>query len=180
MYTNLRNRTILFGALLLLIPLGIQFFAVRPLQQSRARATQEMKADIQKNSAVFSKLQESFQEKNREKQRYDSSTLPRAILDTDNVILFLTQVESIGSSHGVAITINFGSEFKSKTKGVQTIPTTIRVRGEYANILSFLRSLEQEPYYITSASVTLARSNVDQLNTNQQIELIYNGETTWK
>ncbi|MBI2426740.1 MAG: hypothetical protein HYV34_02740 [Candidatus Kerfeldbacteria bacterium] len=181
MYSNLRNRTILFGLLFLIAPLAIQLFAVRPLQHSRAVLTQEIKADIQKNSTVFSRLQQSFQESNRERQRYEASTLPQALLDKDSVITFFTGLEALGNSRDIAVTITFGSELKQDTNGVQTIATTIHGRGEYMNILSFLRSLEQEPYYVTSTSISIVRAAVaGESSTNPQIELIINGETNWK
>ncbi|MFA5029251.1 MAG: type 4a pilus biogenesis protein PilO [Patescibacteria group bacterium] len=84
---------------------------------------------------------------------------------------FFTQLENLASQNGLLINLNPDLDGKDLGDGIKQIPLQINLVGEYPQLLGFLRSVENLPYYY-NLDLLLASTNSKNANQNITLQLI--------
>lgn len=173
-----RHQVFLLTSGIILFALLVQFLIVAPLRRQRQLLASEIR-DSQTKSDVLDTQIATLLKNNERNNPLSEHELSGALLSKDRSIELITRIENLASAHSVESSILFQGDIDPKQKGIQTVPTTIRAKGTFANLLLFLRTLETEPFYITIASFRLQPATVTGA-TEQTLELTINATTTWK
>lgn len=131
----------------ILIPLLLIFLSIAGLIFF-TKATNKFAKEYLQGNAEFLSLRNKInsfyqQEANLEKYQENISTISNAFLPSDEIVSFLTELESFGPKQNVAIEIKSVS---SPTKEKPYFIFQLGIKGSFSNFLKFLFALEDTPF----------------------------------
>jgi len=165
---------IIFGILgvVVLACLGAYLFFLRPEQSKIIQKVQDIQ-DQRLFLATLQKEQENLVTLSRDVNTVSKelNVLENIVLKTDNSLDFIAQLETYADTHHVEQSIAL-SQLSSSTE-IQDVPLIITLKGPLPNVLSYMRTLEQSPYYIGVSSIEL------EPQPNDLVQAILRTHTFW-
>ena len=113
------------------------------------------------------------------------SQLSNKFIQPEHGIQFITQLESLAINNNVQQEINFKTNQKRDEGFYQIMPIQLNVRGEFKNLIYFLRDLQQDHYYLTIDSINIFNSakktvqSIEGINQISTMDLILNAQSYW-
>ncbi|TSC79303.1 MAG: hypothetical protein G01um101429_538 [Parcubacteria group bacterium Gr01-1014_29] len=141
------------GSNLLLAGIAISFhvFFIRPSYRGLKNAEQTLATLEKKESSLRSLAREVNTRSN------DINRLDAAFLHTDNIVVFVTLLETIAKSSGTTITINTAT-INNSDQGLEAQKSsfTISLIGSLQSIVQFVTLVENVPYFTEISSLTIS------------------------
>lgn len=179
MRDSLKIQLILLAALVVLTPIVVQIFLIRPLQAQRSAQSQAILTQQNQNEKMLQEIEKLVGQFQREDLNRDLAILDGAIIDKRSPVAFISTIEDLAQAAGVEHTLQFEQDVDPALSDLQTIPLTLRGQGGYEELLRFLRSLEQQPFYLSFDEITI-QPIVTGGETSSQLQFLAHGQTTWK
>lgn len=177
----LKIQLIFFSTLLVILPIAAQVFAIAPLRQHRSTQSQTIIAHQQKNDRILQDIEKLIGQYRRDQLEADLALIDGALSDKRTPVEFISTVEHLGQEAGIEPALTFEQEVDPDLPELQSLPLTIRAQGTYEKLMPFLRSLEQQPFYLSFDEVTLQPLTEGSDGEGSPIlQLLAHGQTTWK
>jgi Tfp pilus assembly protein PilO len=154
-----KNSYMFFGVTIIVVIILI-VFAIRPTITTIRRINQEIKEKTRTNELLEKKIN-TLSELDKEyidyKEEFDDLRL--LFPAGDNFSLFLANIEAVTARNGFVLSsVRFdkyrGQEHSFGTRVLIPSAVSINVKGKEANLIGFLRNLEQLPMYPTIESLS--------------------------
>lgn len=101
-------------------------------------------------------------------------------------IQFITQLEGLAKNNKIQQNISFKTEQKGDKGFYQIIPIQLYLKGDFRNLMYYLRDLQEATYYLTIDSINIADSTEETLRlaeginqTTTNIDLTITGQSYW-
>lgn len=167
----------ILAAVLLGVTAGAIVPATLSLRRIRAEITQE-RAVIEEQYAQRSFLRQTVA--NLQQIRGSTQLLNQYAIREGQELRFVQSLEDIAAANGVEQYLQLETANQREiTPWQRVIPVTVRVRGDFADVVRYFRATEQLPYHLQFTSIAMQPINKSTKVLGGELEATMSGEVHW-